>query len=73
MDPKHPGPLLGVAGSIEGPEFVRQTTELMEAWGSKGMDVNCWIMEGKHHFTTINQYLNPESELSRAVRGLIGR
>ena len=72
MDPKHPGPLLGVAGGIEGPEFVRQTTELMEAWGTKGMDVNCWIMEGKHHFTTINQYLNPESELSRTVRGLIG-
>lgn len=71
MDPKHPGPLLAVAGGIEGPEFIRQTTELVDAWSAKGMDAKGWIMEGKHHFTTINQYLDPESELSRAVRGLI--
>lgn len=73
MDPKHPGPLLAVAGGIEGPEFIRQTTELADAWSAKGMDVKGWIMEGKHHFTTINQYLDPESELSRAVRGLTGK
>jgi arylformamidase len=71
MDPKHAGPLLAVAGGIEGPEFIRQTTELADAWSAKGMDVKGWIMEGKHHFTTINQYLDAESELSRAVRGLI--
>jgi arylformamidase len=73
MDPKHAGPLLAVAGGIEGPEFIRQTTELADAWAAKGMDVKGWIMEGKHHFTTINQYLDPESELSRAVRGLTGK
>jgi arylformamidase len=73
MDPKHAGPLLAVAGGIEGPEFIRQTTELADAWSAKGMDVKGWIMEGKHHFTTINQYLDPESELSRAVRGLTGK
>jgi len=71
MDPKHPGPFIAMAGGIEGPEFIRQTTELADAWSAKGMDVKGWIMEGKHHFTTINQYLDPESELSRAVRGLI--
>ena len=73
MDPKHAGPLLAVAGGIEGPEFIRQTTELADAWSAKGMDVKGWIMKGKHHFTTINQYLDPESELSRAVRGLTGK
>jgi arylformamidase len=73
MDPKHTGPLLAVAGGIEGPEFIRQTKELADAWSAKGMDVKGWIMEGKHHFTTINQYLDPESELSRAVRGLTGK
>jgi arylformamidase len=73
MDPKHAGPLLAVAGGIEGPEFIRQTTELADAWAAKGMDVKGWIMEGKHHFTTINQYLDPESELSLAVRGLTGK
>ncbi|MBK17783.1 MAG: hypothetical protein CMM52_02950 [Rhodospirillaceae bacterium] len=73
MDPIHPGPLLAVAGNLEGDEFVRQTSDLAEAWSAKGMNVECWIMEEKHHFTTINQYLDPESELSSAVRGLAGK
>ena len=34
------------------------------------MKVNPWVMEGKHHFTTINQYLDAESELSQSVRSL---
>ena len=70
MAPKHPGPLLAVAGGIEGAEFIRQTTELADAWGAKGMDVKSWVMESKHHFTTINEFLEPESELSQSVRAL---
>ena len=72
MDPTHKGPLLAVAGGMEGEEFIRQTTALAEAWEQKGMDVECWVMEGKHHFTTINQYLDPDSELSRKVRAMAG-
>lgn len=68
MEPTHKGPLLAVVGSLEGEEFIRQTTDLASAWSSKGMDVDCWVMEGKHHFTTINQYLDTDSELSRKVR-----
>jgi arylformamidase len=70
MDPAHPGPLLAVCGGLEGEEFIRQTTALAEAWAAKGMEVESWVMEGKHHFTTINQYLDPDSELSRKVRGM---
>ena len=29
-------------------------------------------LPGKHHFTTINQYLDAESDLSKAVRDQIG-
>jgi arylformamidase len=72
MEPAHKGPLLAVCGSLEGEEFVRQTTALAEAWTSKGMDVECWVMDGKHHFTTINQYLDPDSKLSRKVREMAG-
>lgn len=68
MTPRHPGPFLIVAGGDEGPEFIRQSTDLARAWRAAGMDCRSWIMPGKHHFTTINQYLDPESELSRAVR-----
>lgn len=73
MDPLHPGPLLLVAGGDEGPEFIRQTEDLALAWTRKGMDVEAWIMPGKHHFTTVNEYLNPESELSRRVRKMSGK
>jgi arylformamidase len=72
MDPTHKGPLLAVCGSMEGDEFVRQTTDLTDAWSAKGMEVECWVMEGKHHFTTINQYLDADSELSQKVRVLAG-
>lgn len=68
MAPAHPGPLLAVCGDMEGDEFIRQTTALAEAWSAKGMAVECWVMEGKHHFTTINQYLDPDSRLSKKVR-----
>ena len=70
MEPAHSGPFLAVAGGLEGEEFIRQTTALAEAWSAKGMDVECQVMDGKHHFTTINQYLDAESELSRKVRGM---
>ena len=72
MEPAHKGPLLAVVGSMEGEEFIRQTTALAEAWSAKGMDVECWVMDGKHHFTTINQYLDPDSKLSRKVREMAG-
>lgn len=71
MDPTHKGPFLAVVGGMEGEEFVRQTTALADAWSAKGMAVESWVMDGKHHFTTINQYLDAESELSRKVRGMI--
>jgi arylformamidase len=72
MEPAHKGPLLAVVGDMEGVEFMRHTLALAEAWSAKGMDVDCWVMEGKHHFTTINQYLDPDSELSRRVRAMAG-
>ena len=72
MNPAHPGPLLLVAGGDEGPEFIRQSEDLATVWSKKGMNVSSWIMPGKHHFTTINEYLDPESELSQRVRSLAG-
>jgi arylformamidase len=72
MDPKHPGPLLAVAGSEEGPEFIRQTEAVAAAWSAKGMATERWIMPGKHHFTTINELLDAESALSRRVRAQTG-
>ena len=57
-------------GGMEGEEFIRQTIELAENWSAKGMKVEPWVMKGKHHFTTINQYLDAESDLAQSVRNL---
>jgi len=70
MEPVHPGPLMAVVGGMEGEEFIRQTIELAEKWSAKGMKVEPWVMKGKHHFTTINQYLDAESDLAQSVRNL---
>jgi arylformamidase len=72
LDPKHPGPMLAVAGGDEGPEFIRQTEAVAEAWSAKGMATECWIMDGKHHFTTVNELLDGDSAMSRAIRKQAG-
>lgn len=72
LEPRVRVPLLLPAGGDEGPEFIRQSEDMAAAWGSKGMDVRAWILPGHNHFTTINRFLDPDSELSRAVRAQMG-
>ena len=72
LPPKSTGPLLLPVGGLEGYEFVRQSEDLAATWRAAGIDARAWVMPGHHHFSTINEYLNPESELSRAVRTQMG-
>ncbi len=72
MTPSRVAPLLLPVGGDEGPEFVRQSEDLASTWSAQGHDVSAWVMQGKHHFTTINEYLDSESTLSKTVRAQIG-
>ncbi len=72
LEPRVRAPLLLPVGGDEGPEFVRQSEDMAAAWRPKGMDVRAWILPGHNHFTTINHYLDPDSDLSRAVRAQMG-
>lgn len=72
MKPGHVAPLILPVGGDEGPEFIRQSEDLAAAWSAQGRDIKAWVLPGKHHFTTINQYLDAESDLSKAVRDQIG-
>ena len=72
MAPVGGGELLLAVGGLEGPEFIRQSEELAAAWGARGMDVTCRVMDGHHHFSIINQLIDPASELSAAVRAQMG-
>ncbi len=72
LDPKGGGSLLLPVGGLEGPEFIRQSEEMAAAWRDKGMDARAWIMAGLHHFSTINQLIEADSELTKAVKQQMG-
>lgn len=65
----NPGPLLLAVGALEGPEYLRQTQALVEAWRNRPEP---WVMEGLNHFTIVAQLNDPASDLSRAVQRQMG-
>jgi arylformamidase len=72
LEPKGGGRLLLTVGGDEGPEFIRQSNDLAAAWSAKGVDVRAEVLPGENHFSMMNQYIDPDSTLSRAVRELAG-
>lgn len=72
MPPPKSGKLLLAVGGLEGREFIRQSQDLASLWRSQGLDAQAWLMAGHHHFSTINEYLDPESALACAVRAQMG-
>ncbi len=72
MEPMGGGTLLLPVGGLEGPEFIRQSEDLAAAWSTKGIDVTARVMDGHHHFSIINEMIDPGSDLSAAIKGLMG-
>jgi len=66
-------PLLIAVGGAETSEFIRQSQLQWDAWPD-----NCrpaagpLILAGKHHFSVVADYADPESELARATLALFG-
>jgi arylformamidase len=66
-----PVPLLVAVGGAETSEFIRQSQLQWDAWPE-----NCrpaagpLILAGKHHFSVVADYADPESELTRATLAL---
>ena len=72
IEPVGGGTLLLPVGALEGPEFIRQSEDLAAIWGAKGMDVKARVMDGHHHFSIVNEMIDPASALSAAVRDQMG-
>jgi arylformamidase len=72
LEPKCRAPLLLTVGGLEGPEYLRQTTELAAAWGRHGVNVTVRIMPEIHHFSIVAQLNDPKSELSRLIQAQMG-
>ncbi len=65
-------PLLLPVGATEGPEYLRQSNDLAEAWFHSGKTPDVLVMLGHNHFSIATQLDDPESELSRAIQYQMG-
>ena len=65
-------PLLLPVGASEGPEYLRQSNELSEAWSRSGETPKVLVMPGHNHFSIAAQLDDSESELSRSIQDQMG-
>jgi arylformamidase len=65
-------PFLLPVGGLEGREYLRQSTAMVKAWTGQGEAPELVVMDQHHHFSILAQLEDPESDLSRALRGQMG-
>jgi len=66
-----PAPLLVAVGGAETSEFIRQSQLIWDSWPDNGRPAaGPLILAGKHHFSVVADYADPESELTRATLAL---
>ena len=70
--PEHLPPLGGgstliAVGGAETAEFLRQSQALAAAWAGKTSEVELIEVPGANHFTIMNHYAGPDSDLCRAM------
>ncbi len=65
-------PLLLVRGSLETPEFIRQTDEFAQGCREQGKKVQTLVLEEYNHFEVLEPLANPYSAMARATLGLMG-
>ena len=54
-------------GAEERPEFLRQNGLLQKAWKDQNIDVQCKVVEKKHHFNIVEELADPNSEMIREL------
>tara|TARA_B110000503_G_C7074374_1_gene382280 strand:- start:14 stop:862 length:849 start_codon:yes stop_codon:yes gene_type:complete len=54
-------------GALERPEFMRQSSLLVESWGISGAQATLVVQSGYHHFNVIAGLQNPESPITQAL------
>ena len=72
LSPRSRAPLVLAVGADETSEFIRQTRIMWDAWPANrppGARAPL-IVPGRHHFSVVADYADPESELTRATLAL---
>lgn len=57
--PENDTPLTMAWGTGELPEFQRQSHEFSVAWAAAGHTVDCFVLDGMHHFEVGREIVNP--------------
>jgi arylformamidase len=65
-------PVIVAHGTLETPEFQRQSRDFAEAVGKAGKPVTLLVAEGYNHFEIIETLANPCGLLGRAVLAQMG-
>ena len=66
-------PLMMTVGGEEPAEFLRQSNDYHLAWTAKGLAGNYKPLAGKNHFSAIDGFLDPDSELMGMLNTLSNR
>jgi arylformamidase len=69
--PAKSAPLIATVGGDETSEFKRQSTDYVAALKEARFSASYYEQPGKNHFTAIEGFLNPESELCGCVKAFI--
>ncbi|MGV3578699.1 alpha/beta hydrolase [Brevundimonas sp.] len=56
-----------VVGAAETAEFVRQSKDMADLWGGKGVDTRFEALPGLNHFTVLDPLADPDSALVRRI------
>jgi arylformamidase len=72
LAPARAGALILVVGSLEGPEYHRQTDDLAAAWRRRGLQCDVIDMVEHDHFSIVRPLGNPDAELTRIILGQMG-
>ena len=65
--PNTPRSTLIAVGSDEGPEYYRQSADLVAAWRKQGVPCELMDMAGHNHFSIVAELERPDSQLSHAI------
>lgn len=71
--PRYGPPILVSFGEEETAEFQRQSTDYLQAWRAKGLQGELLVQEGKHHFSAIEGFNDPDSTLCESIFDFINR
>ena len=69
--PDAAAPLIVDVGADECSEFKRQSADYIAAWQAAGLDGTYLEQPGKHHFTAVEDFLDPASALCERLAAMV--